>query len=254
MLILDGNYIALRQGDSDTRKTWGGEPRNTEKADYVKQLQEKLSAVKAYSGESDGEFGPNTAKALRFFQWTAKEIGLESCSIYSFNMSPTGVYDINSYKELDKWVSHKAVVGGDLVRIKESSFSNIELGPYFKKIEHPNINDNEFVVSLALAPHLVNMNKEAKKYGIIIKLNQTLRLVNTVVSGSVVTPAKKSQHFIGHAIDCNLMDGDNWNSSATFSQGKESENAKKFIASVKAQLIRWGGDFQTLLESKDDHQ
>jgi len=59
----------------------------------------------------------------------------------------------------------------------------------------------------------------------------------------VVPPAKKSQHLIGHAIDCNIVDGDSWNNSQIFANGKETENAKKFIAAMKKEGLRWGGDF-----------
>jgi hypothetical protein len=66
------------------------------------------------------------------------------------------------------------------------------------------------------------------------------------VSGAVVTPVKKSQHLIGHALDCNMVDGKDWNSSATFKKKKETASAKALVKSMKGAGYRWGGDFTPL--------
>ena len=83
----------------------------------------------------------------------------------------------------------------------------------------------------------------SKKLNIIISINQTLRVLGHKVKGSVVTPAKKSQHYIGHAIDCNIVDGSSWNTSSDFTNKKETKNADAFIKIMKKSNYRWGGDF-----------
>ncbi len=90
--------------------------------------------------------------------------------------------------------------------------------------------------------YLESANKKAKELLLGIKLNQTMRVNGVPVTGSVVTPASKSQHLIGHALDCNIIDGDNWNSNKAFKDKKESTNAKKFIEAMKTKGLRWGGD------------
>ena len=63
-----------------------------------------------------------------------------------------------------------------------------------------------------------------------IKVNQAFRQHGVKVTGAVVTPASKSQHLIGHALDCNMVDGTSWNKSADFIAKKETQNAKDIIA------------------------
>jgi len=132
---------------------------------------------------------------------------------------------------------------GDLIKIKEKNFDNIELGDDFKTITHPNIASDELIISSSLLDCLIQADTIAKELSIIIKLNQTFRVNGVKVSGAVVKPASKSQHLIGHAIDCNIVDGDNWNNSKTFKKNQETENAKKFIKATKKNGMRWGGNF-----------
>ena len=197
----------------------------------------------------DGDFGKKTHDAVKRFQWNAKYISSRIKSKATTQVSKSftdkidGVVGNNSKKELTLWIDTKYTATGDLVRIKETKFSNIELGDDFKVISHPNINAGELVVSAPLLDYLKNANEKAKELSLTIMFNQTMRVNGIKVSGAVVTPASKSQHLIGHAIDCNIIDGDNWNSSKTFKDKKESENAKKFISAMKEKGMRWGGNF-----------
>ena len=87
-----------------------------------------------------------------------------------------------------------------------------------------------------------------------IKINQALRLHGVEVTGSVVPPASKSQHLIGHAIDCNIVDGKSWNSSKDFKKKLQTENAKKFIKAMKLKSYRWGGNFSKVDSPHFDSQ
>ena len=99
------------------------------------------------------------------------------------------------------------------------------------------------VVSEEMLEYLKSANSKAKDLSLKIVINQAMRLSSSKASGAVVTPATKSQHLIGHAIDCNIVDGDNWNNSKAFANGEETESAKKFISAMKTSGLRWGGDF-----------
>ena len=91
-------------------------------------------------------------------------------------------------------------------------------------------------------PLLDLMNDKAKELNLKIYVTSSLRY-NTNVKGAIVTPAKMSNHLVGHAIDCNIVDvGKWWNSSKLKNpKGKVLE----FIEYCRSVGIRWGGDFNT---------
>jgi hypothetical protein len=89
-------------------------------------------------------------------------------------------------------------------------------------------------------PLLIKMNELAVKYNIIVIVNSSYR-VDSNVKGAIVTPAKKSNHMVGHAIDCNLMlSGVLYNSTK---MQLDTGTVRKFINEVKVAGLRWGGDF-----------
>ena len=88
-----------------------------------------------------------------------------------------------------------------------------------------------------------SMNALAKKSNVVIKINQALRIYGAKVTGSVVPPATKSQHLIGHAVDCNIVDGTSWNTASDFKKSTQTNGAKTFIDAMKKEGYRWGGDF-----------
>lgn len=239
---LYGGYT-LKKGDNDKKKIWSGK-HHTSSGNFVNLLQTDLKNIGVYLAKIDGDFGKKTHDAVRRFQWNAKNItsrikhNIITQAPKTFTDKIDGVVGKNSNKELAAWKTSHYTVTGDLVRVKETKFSNIELGDGFKVISHPNINAGELLVSSSLVDYLKSANKKAKELSLSIMLNQTTRVNGVKVSGAVVTPASKSQHLIGHAIDCNIVDGDNWNSSKTFKDKKESENAKKFIAAMKENGMR----------------
>ncbi|KAL9960388.1 hypothetical protein ACROYT_G033839 [Oculina patagonica] len=66
-----------------------------------------------------------------------------------------------------------------------------------------------------------------------------------VVSGAVVKPSKISNHFVGHAIDINVIDGANFcNSTCLGDASKQTKAVKCFIFKIQGHgILRWGGDF-----------
>ncbi len=89
-------------------------------------------------------------------------------------------------------------------------------------------------------PTLLKMNEIAKKYSITVHVNSSYR-ADTNVKGAIVKPATHSNHMIGHAIDCNLECKGVFYNSALM----QTDNGviRQFINELKAERIRWGGDF-----------
>lgn len=245
-----GSYN-LQRYDKDILNKWGGHRRNT-KGNYVANLQSVLKGFGIYIWGVDGDFGIKTQLAVKLFQWNAKQVAFRVKGDAIFNDlsiflgGVTGVVDELTRKEIERWMDNKYVATGDLIRLKESNFSNIELSEDFREINHPYIRKNEFVLSSELLPFIKFTNKIAKELSLKIVLNQAMRVNGVKVTKTVVVPAKKSQHLIGHAIDCNIVDGGNWNSSRTFVKKGETEKAKQFIAAIKGKGLRWGGDFTNI--------
>ena len=244
---LYGGFI-LKYRDSDKRRTWGGKKRKFS-ANHVADLQNHLKEIGVYTGTVDGGYGIATREAVRRLQWNSKNIKrrLKNKSIVqvsrTFISSVSGMLDINTKKELASWINKKHKATGDLIRVKELEFNNIQVGSGFRRIAHPCVSDDDIIISCELLKYLVYADEKARDLSIMLNLNQAMRVSGVRVSGAVVKPASKSQHLIGHAIDCNIIDGNNWNTKKTFKSKKETTKAKKFIKAMKANGMRWGGDF-----------
>ena len=245
---LYGGFL-LKKGDNDKRKIWAGKKHKVA-ATHVTDLQEDLKAVGVYTSKIDGGFGNLTVDALKRFKWNAKNIKRRLknknivCAPKRFTGVINGLVDVNTKKELSAWrmKNHKAT--GDLIRIKELEFTNIRIGTGFRKIPHPCISDDDIVVSSVLLEYLVHADNKAKELSLMLNFNNAMRVSGVKISGAVVKPAGRSQHLIGHAIDCNIIDGNNWNSKKTFESKKETKNARQFVKAMKANGMRWGGDFK----------
>lgn len=244
---LFSSYI-LKKGDNDKKKVWGNK-RRKDKAEYVHELQRTLKKIGVYLNKIDGDFGQLTHDAVERFQWNAKfnDYRLKNNLLVSitelFKDKIDGKVGTNTKNELLSWKNANYVATGSLVRVSLKNLGNTELNDGFTKLIHPSLSDNEILIDSDMVSYLKIMNSEAKSLKIDIALNQALRIKGNIVSGAAYKPASKSQHLIGHAVDCNIIDGDSSNISSDFKNGKETEKAKKFIKNVKAKGLRWGGDF-----------
>ncbi len=240
--------FTLKKGDHDKDKIWSGK-KHTAAGNYVSELQTDLKNLGVFVSTVDGDFGKNTKDAVKRLQWNANNITkrIKNKAIISvtksFSDNIDGIVGNITKKEIHLWKINHHESTGDLVRVKETIFSNITLSDHFKKINHPSIHDGELVVSHEFVKYLIKVNEKAKDLAIELMLNQTMRVSGEPVSAAVVTPASKSQHLIGHAMDCNIIDGESWNNSTDFANDNETENAKKFIKAMKENGLRWGGDF-----------
>lgn len=92
---------------------------------------------------------------------------------------------------------------------------------------------------------LDKMNLVAQEFGILVRVTSSYR-EDANVSGAIVVPAKKSNHMVGHAIDCNLHDIASREDFNSRKMGDGKGKDEQFIRAVVRQTgLRWGGSFNT---------
>jgi hypothetical protein len=210
-------------------------------------LQTALKAVGVMDEKQDGDYGGNTEAAVRRFQWNVRNLkfwlinGVLQSNPPNLMIPVTGATDALTAQELKKWVMAGAVTTGNLVRATVDSYS--QFLDDFKTIQNPTVGDDDMVVDADFTGSLGLLNTAAKDAKVKLYITQAFRVAGVPVSGAVVTPATKSQHLIGHAIDCNILDGQTRVNSSAFADGTETDAADKFVKASKDAGLRWGGDF-----------
>lgn len=122
-----------------------------------------------------------------------------------------------------------------LVEFKASQFLFDK--PYYQKV---------CLIDEGFKDLLLKMNECAKEYGVFIYTTSSFRMYDTPVNNAIVEPAKMSNHFVGHAIDCNyLIDGKIYNSKEIerVYLNEPEHKLSKFISCCKSKGLRFGGDF-----------
>ncbi|MFC3123215.1 M15 family metallopeptidase [Agaribacter flavus] len=81
-----------------------------------------------------------------------------------------------------------------------------------------------------------------------IWVTSSLRLINQQVRGAIVTPASKSCHHIGHAIDMNLIHQGNFYNSKKLRKSNHANLPDAIVSFFNLirqdEVLRWGGDFR----------
>lgn len=106
----------------------------------------------------------------------------------------------------------------------------------------PVVTDRPIQVHEGFVPVLDTMNEIAKGCGVKVYVTSSHR-TSTIVPGAIVTPAKMSNHLVGHAIDCNVQIGSVWYNSTAMANPMGV--LLDFILQCEAKGIRWGGRFST---------
>lgn len=85
----------------------------------------------------------------------------------------------------------------------------------------------------------------ATRCNVTLYITDSYRKPDSVVLGAIVPPATLSNHKIGHAIDMNVVYGKSGTlcNSSCLGGNQQPTDVKCFIDGVKAQGLRWGGDF-----------
>lgn len=103
-----------------------------------------------------------------------------------------------------------------------------------------NFTGKDVICHKDFVPYLQKMDIKAEELGLKIFVTSSLRS-DTNVKGAIVTPAKMSNHMVGHAIDCNIMEGKEWWNSKRLE--KPTGNVLKLIEYCESIGLRWGGTF-----------
>jgi hypothetical protein len=248
--------VILRLGDNDAQHRWGGQVQHGFTGTPIHALQSALVAVGTLKN-TDGSFGHETQRALKRFQWylanadyrlnVAPGVPPSSGRIIpfsSFASCTRGTCDKTLASELLAWQAGNFVTTTPLVRLSMRRLSNVDTSDTFKVLSYPSAQEDEILVHVDFADSISStMNDEAKRAKVNLNINQAFRRADVPPSGSVVPPAKKSQHLVGHAVDLNIIDGSTTNSADMFKNGNETDAADTFVDAVKAKGLRWGGDF-----------
>ncbi len=74
-------------------------------------------------------------------------------------------------------------------------------------------------------------------------INSSYRENSDHITGAVVPPATMSNHFVGHAIDCNIYDKAKqlWSSEMLLTPSNEVLQLINLVR--RSTILRWGGDF-----------
>lgn len=248
--------IVLRQSDDDRLRRWGGGVRNGMTGTPVAELQQALAAVGVYTSTVDGQFGPGTEIAVRRFQWflgnsryrlnapagSPAEMGAIVAYAGNALVIANGQCNAAFATELLAWTAGGFRTTSLLVRVPMSRFSNITRAATFTTLAYPSAADDEVLVNTDFTG-LDTLNTVASAASVQLRLNQTFRVQGIAPRGAVVAPATRSQHLIGHAVDLNIVVGTTVVVSSAFIAGTAPKEATDFVTSVKAQGLRWGGDF-----------
>lgn len=101
--------------------------------------------------------------------------------------------------------------------------------------------DEEFLTDLEA------IEREAGQRAISIWVTSSLREPNKPVANAVVTPARFSNHHVGHAIDVNLiLKGNFYRSTDLANPAKLPAAIQEFFNALRgAHKLRWGNDFSS---------
>ena len=249
--------IALRVGDNDASRRWGGTVQSGRTGTPVRDMQRALASVGTYTAGQDGSFGPGTQLALRRFQWFvvnsryrlrvpaggAVTAGTVEEYVRNAAVQLTGSCDAVTATELLAWVNASVRTTTMLVRIPMARFSNIERSSTFTTLTYPNAANTEVLGNQGFVSGLDSLNTAASTNKVQLRLNQTFRVQNVAPTGAVVPPATRSQHLIGRAADLNIVDGQAVVTSAMFLNNTAPQKAKDLVKAAKDAGLRWGGDF-----------
>jgi len=101
----------------------------------------------------------------------------------------------------------------------------------------------KILVDKSFEQYTRKMDSIAKGLSIKIMVQESFRVFGKAVENAIVIPFQKSNHYVGHALDINLVYNDVWYNSAKLKRYDELPEAiKSFIKQCKSNGLFWGGD------------
>lgn len=104
---------------------------------------------------------------------------------------------------------------------------------------------NSARVHSGFAGNIKKINDFAGECRVKVYVTSSFRKSGQAIKNAIVQPATRSNHFVGHAIDINLMQGSLWCNSKCLKNWQGNQGGVRcFIQKVRATTsLRWGGDF-----------
>ena len=92
---------------------------------------------------------------------------------------------------------------------------------------------------------LISINLRCVFLLLQVYVTSSFRKFGQPIEGAIVEPARRSNHYVGHAIDMNLSAPGYWcNSKCLRYELDQRPEAKCFIEKIRSDPnLRWGGDF-----------
>ena len=120
------------------------------------------------------------------------------------------------------------------------------------KYTNPLLSGKDCLIHDEFIPNMDMFCQYLKLCGISAYINSSYRVNSNNLTGAVVKPATHSNHFVGYAIDCNLIDkkGTMWSSEAMKHPAFEILDFINLIR--RSPLLRWGGDFAAITDPACD--
>jgi len=109
---------------------------------------------------------------------------------------------------------------------------------------NPSLNGS-LLLNSDFADELDLLVEEAEKLGITLYINSGFRKDSSHLQGAIVPPAKMSNHFVGCAIDCNMIQKGVFYNSEMMATEK-SDEIILLIKKWQEMGNRWGGHFATI--------
>lgn len=224
----------------------------------IADMQKLLRKLALIDRQATGAFDAETEGALRRFQWYLVNRRWRLCGvpggkwetalIEGYPVIPaitvSGLYDDATGAELQAWADGGLSPTTSLVRLKLANLANMERAPTYTRLSYPGQQTDEVPVSDGFVAGMEALNTAAGANKVVVRINHTFRVDGVALGGTLVPPAKKSQHYIGQAVDANYIDGKVVTTGAMMIAGKQSKAVSDFIAAGKAAGLRWGGDWR----------
>ena len=96
------------------------------------------------------------------------------------------------------------------------------------------------------SPALDKLNDLARSRVVQVHVTSSFRDAGQVLAGTVVDPARASNHLVGHAIDLNLRSASGFFNSSRLRRANHPslpDEIRGFLQDVRQAGLRWGGDF-----------
>ena len=149
----------------------------------------------------------------------------------------------------------KGDIGFILADYVEPAESPVELGSSSESKDAVKIvtYTNEYMtgekirIDAGFVPSMDQLGELCKENNVKLHITSSLREPNKPVSNAIVESAKLSNHFVGHAIDMNIISGsDFYNSKRLDDFDTLPDNIQEFINKLETIGLKWGGTFEPL--------